>query len=187
MGIEIRQSIGADSDAIAEVHVAAWRVAYAHVVPAWFLADPRFESARHDGWRRKLVDDHRPAGWDDNDQVFSGILDGRVVGFGHVGAAHGPGADGEIYGFYVHPEAWGTGLADTLIERCHEALAARFEDALLWVLTDNGRARRFYERNGWSCGAGDGLVEDLWPGPSMAGMPPLPAPMKETQYRRSLR
>lgn len=186
MDLEIRPAVADDADAIAEAHIAAWRVAYAHVVPRWFLDDPRFESARFDGWRRKLVDDHRPDGWDPHDQVFSGLIAGRVVGFGHVGAALDEGADGELYGFYVHPDAWGTGLADALIERCHAALADRFDDALLWVLTDNSRARRFYERNGWSCGLGDDLIEDVWPGPSMPGMPPFEAPLAETRYRRPL-
>ena len=119
--------------------------------------------------------------------MFSGLVDGRVVGFGHVGLANGGVADGELYGFYVHPEAWGTGVADALIERCHVALANRFDAALLWVLTDNPCARRFYERNGWSCGTGDELIEDLWPGPNMAGMPPFEAPLPETQYRKLLR
>jgi len=36
----------------------------------------------------------------------------------------------------AHIAAWGTGLADALIARCHAALALRFDDALLWVLTD---------------------------------------------------
>ena len=159
MDIEIRLAVGDDAGAIAEAHIAAWRVAYEHVVPKWFLDDPRFESARRDGWNRKLSENSRPAGWDEHDEVFSGLIDGRVVGFGHVGAARGGGSDGELYGFYVHPDAWGTGLADELIARCHASLALRFDDALLWVLTDNQRARRFYERNGWSCGAGDELVE----------------------------
>ncbi len=63
--------------------------------------------------------EHRPDGWDRHDRVFTGLLDGRVVAFGHVGAAHGEGADGELYGFYVHPNAWATGIADALIDRCH--------------------------------------------------------------------
>jgi GNAT superfamily N-acetyltransferase len=187
MGIEIRPSIGCDAEAIAQAHVAAWRAAYAHVVPQRFLDDPRLVSARRDGWRRKLVEQHRPDGWDRHDRVFTGLLDGRVVAFGHVGAAHGEGADGELYGFYVHPNAWATGIADALIDRCHSALADRFDHALLWVLTDNPRARRFYERNGWTCGTGDQLVEDVWTGPQMPGMPPFEVALDETQYRRPLR
>jgi GNAT superfamily N-acetyltransferase len=107
-----------------------------------------------------------------------------IVGFGHVGSARADGAAGELYGFYVHPEVWGTGIGDALIERCHQALALRFDDALLWVLTDNPRARRFYERNGWTCGTGDEVVESVWAGPSMPGMPPFDTPLAETQYRR---
>lgn len=192
MELAVRHAVAGDADAIADAHVEAWRVAYAHVVPAALLDDPAFRSSRVTGWHRRLVDGVRPDDWDPHDEVFAGSVDGRVVGFGNVGAARsngtgrerGPG--GELYGFYVHPDAWGTGVADVLIERCHDALAARFEEALLWVLTDNPRARRFYERNGWSCGTGDELVEDTWCGPSMPGMPQIRLELPETQYRRRL-
>ncbi len=51
---------------------------------------------------------------------------------------------------YVCPAAWGTGVADGLHERALEALrAAGVETAQLWVLEENRRARRFYERHGW--------------------------------------
>ncbi len=55
-----------------------------------------------------------------------------------------------LHGLYVLPEAWGTGVADRLHERAVEALrAAGTETARLWVLAENRRARRFYERHGW--------------------------------------
>jgi GNAT superfamily N-acetyltransferase len=51
---------------------------------------------------------------------------------------------------YVRPAAWGVGVADRLHERAVEALrAAGVEVAQLWVLEENRRARRFYERHGW--------------------------------------
>jgi GNAT superfamily N-acetyltransferase len=51
---------------------------------------------------------------------------------------------------YVRPAAWGSGLADRLHEQAIEALrAAGVETARLWVLEENRRARRFYERHGW--------------------------------------
>lgn len=53
-----------------------------------------------------------------------------------------------LHGFYVLPEHWGTGAAREL----HEAAIAEQPDCAelkLWVLEDNARARRFYERAGW--------------------------------------
>lgn len=58
--------------------------------------------------------------------------------------------DGWLEAMYVRPAAWGTGLADEL----HAAAVAELRRrdggrARLWVLEQNARARRFYERHGW--------------------------------------
>jgi GNAT superfamily N-acetyltransferase len=51
---------------------------------------------------------------------------------------------------YVVPEQWGTGLAGELHDRALEVLRELgSERCHLWVLEDNARARRFYERRGW--------------------------------------
>ncbi|MFL5953960.1 MAG: GNAT family N-acetyltransferase [Gaiellaceae bacterium] len=53
-----------------------------------------------------------------------------------------------LHGFYVVPEQWGTGIAAEL----HDAAVASLPDCpeiKLWVLEDNRRARRFYEKHGW--------------------------------------
>lgn len=51
---------------------------------------------------------------------------------------------------YVAPERWGTGLAGELHDRALEAVRELgSERCHLWVLEDNVRARRFYERRGW--------------------------------------
>ncbi len=153
-----------------------------------------FADGRRNGWRRRL---HvgRPDGWDLLDEIFVPEVDGQVVGYGHVGRERVDGVDadghatvnmsdnGELYGFYLHPDAWGSGAADALIGRCHDALQSRFTCASLWVLRDNPRARRFYERNGWACGTGDDVVESFWAGPQMADIPPLAEPLAEIQYR----
>ena len=62
----------------------------------------------------------------------------------------------------VAPERFGTGLADELhghvVDRWRESGAGR---VVLWVLADNTRARRFYERHGWTV---DGRSGDCpWP------------------------
>lgn len=47
----------------------------------------------------------------------------------------------------VHPDHWGRGLARAAIER---AVARMTGDPVLWCLRDNTRARRLYERLGWT-------------------------------------
>ena len=57
---------------------------------------------------------------------------------------------GEIYAVYLLPEEWGRGGGRALLGHAISALAAAgFEDASLWVLETNRRARGFYEHEGW--------------------------------------
>jgi GNAT superfamily N-acetyltransferase len=52
--------------------------------------------------------------------------------------------------FFVMPERWGTGVADALHEAVLQALRERGDPICrLWVMEENHRARRFYERQGW--------------------------------------
>ena len=81
---------------------------------------------------------------------------GAVEGF----AAFGPARDeeakgvGELYAIYVDPALWGRGRGRELIRLAEEALReSDFAEAILWVLEDNLRARRFYEASGWRADA----------------------------------
>ena len=55
----------------------------------------------------------------------------------------------ELYALYVAPAYWSTGAGRALIGRVlEEAQAEGYPRILLWVLEQNARARRFYERAG---------------------------------------
>ena len=157
--IEVRDADIDDADAIATAHIDGWRAGYRGVVPDEYLDAEEFASSRRDRWRSwswQQIPESR---------LFVVTLQGRVVGFGHAGpeqvVAHGiespesePGdgdeARGEIYGFYLHPTAWGSGGAGALMSKCEEFLRDEgFTSATLWVLRDNPRARAFYEKAGW--------------------------------------
>lgn len=50
----------------------------------------------------------------------------------------------------VHPDRWGEGLATAGMAEASRAMARRgSHEASLWVLAENHRARRLYERLGW--------------------------------------
>lgn len=58
---------------------------------------------------------------------------------------------GVLQTLYVMPEFWSRGIGSTL----HDLALARLramdvQEARLWTLTDNHRARAFYEKRGWS-------------------------------------
>ena len=85
---------------------------------------------------------HTPplAGWfEDQLARMTGFVavDESVVGFA-ITEPH------ELHALYVDPDRWGTGVAAAL----HAALD--LTAATLVVLAGNARARRFYEKQGWT-------------------------------------
>lgn len=140
--MEIREATVADGTAIADVHVRTWQAAYEHVFGAERLAGIDLER-RASGWQRALAG--RP-----DEPVFVAELDGRIVAFASVGPSRDAAGTGELFAIYALPEAWGTGAATVLIRTAVKTLRELgYGEAVLWVLEDNPRARRFYEREGW--------------------------------------
>ena len=58
--------------------------------------------------------------------------------------------DDEIEQLYVAASARGGGVAGALIRHGERVIAERYSTAWLAVAVGNARARRFYERQGWS-------------------------------------
>jgi GNAT superfamily N-acetyltransferase len=159
--IEVREAGIDDADAIATAHIDGWRAGYRGVVPDEYLDAEEFATSRRDRWRAwtwQSIADSR---------LFVVAQHERVIGFGHAGpegaephafgeapvsvpVSIAPTGRGEIYGFYLHPSAWGSGGAGALMSRCEEFLRDEgYPSAMLWVLRDNPRARAFYEKVGW--------------------------------------
>lgn len=153
--ITTRIATEADAVAIAELHVRFWQVAYAEIVPAGFLAglDPDVGAEQ---WRRNLTE-AEPADGTTGPIVaptnIVAVSDGDVVGFACVGRwreSRHDAESGELWAMYVHPDQWGAGAGHALMNDAIALFRRRGVDtAHLWVLEDNERARRFYERQGW--------------------------------------
>ncbi|MBL8929692.1 MAG: GNAT family N-acetyltransferase [Kineosporiaceae bacterium] len=161
----VRPAWAGDAAAIAAVQIAGWRAAYRGIMPDSHLA--ALDGAARAVFWGSMFD---PTG-----AVRPGLLAPRVavhgdqvVGFvaiGEAGAAGG--ADGEasdgvadegrVFAIYADPAWWGRGVGFVLLSVACEVLRDNgFTLARLWVLADNTRARRFYERLGW---APDGAVQ----------------------------
>ncbi|MBQ4436754.1 MAG: GNAT family N-acetyltransferase, partial [Clostridia bacterium] len=73
----------------------------------------------------------------------------RVVGFVGYGDRGEEAPDtGEIFALYVLPEYYGKGVGRQLMEAGLEQLM-EYPQVCLWVLKENRRAIRFYEKSGF--------------------------------------
>src|SRR5690348_12767912 len=143
----IRDATPDDAYGLALSHVQTWRAAYAHVVPAERL-DAIDVDARAEQRRVWLSGESARAGI----QTIVADLDGEIIGHSTYGPRRdGPATpeDAEIYSMYVSPEHWSTGTGRALMDEALARLrAGGARTVRLWVLDDNPRARRFYERAG---------------------------------------
>jgi ribosomal protein S18 acetylase RimI-like enzyme len=146
----VREATTDDASAIARVHTRSWQDAYAHVFPAERLRGlDDLEARRTETWRGWLSEP------DARRHTLVAVAGNEVVGFVHGAPARDDDLDsdrvGELFAIYVMPDSWGAGAGRALMTAHLERLrASGFCEAVLWVLEDNPRARRFYEAAGWS-------------------------------------
>ncbi|MFF2204045.1 GNAT family N-acetyltransferase [Streptomyces sp. NPDC058145] len=167
--LRIRPMTLDDCDRVSEIRVRGWQHAYRGLVPQPYLDAL---SVARDAERRRA--------WfaQGNGAVVNLVAErgGEMAGW----AAYGPYRDGEVrtgeaelYAIYLDPDHLGTGVGRALlaesVERC-----AGYPRMFLWVLKENTRARRFYERAGFRW---DGAEE-----PFEAGGELVP----EVRYARAL-
>jgi ribosomal protein S18 acetylase RimI-like enzyme len=149
----VRRARLEDAAAIAEVHVRTWQAAYEHVFGTERLA--AIDVAGRERLARRFVEGEQF-------DIFLAEDAEGVAGFVATGP---PDAEDEtrreLYAIYVLPRAWGSAAGRGLMAAALDAMRARGEQAaVLWVLTENPRARRFYEREGWLAD-GEGETEYL--------------------------
>jgi ribosomal protein S18 acetylase RimI-like enzyme len=138
----VRRARLEDAAAVAEVHVRTWQAAYEHVFGAERLA------AIDVGGRERLAKRFVEG---EQFDIFVAEEESCIVGFVATGP---PDAEDEtrreLYAIYVLPHMWGSAAASELMRAALQAARGRGEPSMvLWVLDDNPRARRFYEREGW--------------------------------------
>ena len=163
--IATRWSTGEDVTALARIHGAAWRFAYAGVLP--YLAVERRAAAHGQAWWRRL---HAAGGRAMVVELGDAPQGYALLGAARVGAAR---RMGEIYELYLDPVAHGAGLGRALFKGARAALAARGHQGLIvWSLEANDLGTRFYEaaggrRGGMSMTWVEGLplpqIAWLWP------------------------
>ncbi|MEH1013793.1 GNAT family N-acetyltransferase [Micromonospora sp. CPCC 206060] len=148
--VMIRPEEPDDAEAVAAVHVRGWRAGYAGVMP-----DEVLTRLNPVAWAQR----RRDAGTAEPDHPFRtlvAVVDRQVVGFATFGPCRNnqdhddlDPTHGELLSMFVDPVRWGQGIGRELMRATRAGLAGQGRAELrLWVLADNQRARRFYQRNG---------------------------------------
>lgn len=138
----IRRARPADAEQLAAVHVRSWQAAYRELLPADFLAGLS-TAGRAERWRGRLREERPPA------LTMVAELAGELVGFASVGPSRDEDLNSadwlELNTIYLLPSAWGTGIAQSLLQTTLNAQNRYF----LWVFADNPRAQAFYRKHGF--------------------------------------
>ena len=130
----IREARPDEAATLAEIQRDASLAALAHIFPPELYPYPMDEVTRR--WEDSLADGEITVLVAEEDNVAAGVAGCR---------------DEWLDGLYVLPQFWSRGVGRALHDEVLERLrAAGCERCHLWVLEHNERARRFYERLGWT-------------------------------------
>jgi len=137
--MQVFRATSEDARAIAEIHVNAWRTAYASILPADYLASLSIDR-REVMWRKCIA------------EATSDLLVAKdntsIYGWLNFGACRDKGAsktEAEIWALYVSPSFWSRGTGRMLWLRARELMLAQgFTSCSLWVFPQNKRAIKFY-------------------------------------------
>ncbi len=161
MMCKIRNIEEKDIRRVAEIHVKSWQVAYKGILPQKRLDNLSIEQ-REETWRKNFLSKGARSNY---------VLEvaGDVRGWISVGPSRDEDANekniGELYGIYLDPRFYGIGYGTRLWHEARRHLRAEnFYEITLWVLDANERARKFYEKIGFSLDEGVAIEMDWMDG-----------------------
>ena len=145
MKIIVRLATSEDAASLAALEVTVWRVAYRGLMPDAFL-DALSQAEKTIEWRQNLL----KHGLFGRKRVLVAVENADIIGFVRVGAVDDEGERGLVYLLYILPAYWGQGVGKMLMHAAIDELRdLGMDEALLWVLRANQRARAFYASLGW--------------------------------------
>ena len=129
--VTLRRALPEDAPTIAEIWHLGWRDGH-----LGFVSQELIEARHEDSFRTRAA---RRV----NDTTLA-VVQGQIAGFVMV-------VDNEVEQFYVSALHRAKGVADVLMADAERQIKdAGYSSAWLAVVAGNARARRFYERRGWS-------------------------------------
>lgn len=136
MDVYVRKMIIEDIEAVRQLYISGWQNAFKGIVPQDYL-----DHMNLDNWAPPL------------DGAYI-LTDGKsILGTSSISAARDDSFNGwgEIISIYVLPELIGQGYGHILFEFVRgKLLELGYDHVYLTVFEDNMRARKFYEKHGFS-------------------------------------
>jgi len=144
--ISIRHATPKDSERLATIQADSWKSAYKKIVPKNILESISIQNWREE-WMQKLANPGL------NMLVLVASINKNIVAFCSAGKSRDADTSkhtGELYRIYVNPKTTHRGIGSLLMEHALKRLNKKgYRTAILWVLSSNTPARKFYEHRGW--------------------------------------
>ncbi|MBT8225318.1 MAG: GNAT family N-acetyltransferase [Dactylosporangium sp.] len=149
----VRPATAEDSGTVAALHLRSWRAGYTGIMSPATIAGLDLAD-----WTRRTRQWYVEVPPGVQHLVAVDTTTATLAGITSIGAYRIDErsdvldeAAGEVYGLYVDPPSWGRGAGRALMRAALSALwTAERWPVRIWVLRDNGRARRCYERWGFA-------------------------------------
>jgi len=144
---QIRRAVPEDAPAIARIHVAGWQGAYRGILPDAYL--DALNEAESEARHRKILEQPHDAASANWVLVRAGVLLGWAATNPARDEDLGPGVH-ELAAIYLDAQRIGRGLGRELMAFCiADAVERGYREMIMWVLSGNERANRFYEAAGF--------------------------------------
>jgi len=135
--LRVRAARADDAARVAQIYVESWNEGFGDLVGYRVLGDAQIER-----WKRTLSSG--------STQWWVAEDGAEIVGFVGVGPSRDPidVALGELDTIAVSPSHWRRGVGRSLMTIALGALAADYNDAIVWTVAGYDRGYRFYEAMG---------------------------------------
>lgn len=145
MGFLIRKALPEDAFDYAVCHVSSWQSAYKNIIPDEYLLNMSAQiEQRAERFKQELIEQHS--------HYYIPVFNDKAIGKLIISKSRDkdkPDA-GEIVAIYLIEAFWGKGYGHEMIDFAIDKLRIMgYCETIIWVLEDNIRARRFYEKCGF--------------------------------------
>ena len=161
MEIVIRKALPEDASNYANCHISCWLSAYKGIVSYEFLGSlPSEAESRCERYKQAFIN---PGSC----EYYCVEREGKMIGFLFFGSSSDEDKPlaGDVIAIYLLEEFWSKGYGRKMMDYAVERLRQLgHSEIILWTFERNARARRFYEKYGFSL---DGRTKEMsnWGGP----------------------
>lgn len=137
----IRKNIYEDQDQMARIKVDGWKNAYDSIISATYLNSLDYD---------KQAKRYKASFEEYKDLVFVAVRDTEVLGYSCFNPIPNIDQfDSELVSLYIKPSEIGKGIGTSLfLETCKELASIGRKNMIVWCLSDNKNAIKFYEKLG---------------------------------------